>query len=295
MSDTVASEIRDIRPIYEKALLRGSYDTVVELIDGALNKGVHPLAIYQGIIVPSQIVVGELWHEGELSISEEHRTTQITIELMNRIRQRMPRKSLLHKRVVVTSLDGEMHWIGARVVSDFFYQDGWDVEFLGGGTPVDDLLRYLSKSPTDLLAVSVTMESAVQSLRDLVREIRSLSNAPRLILGGKIFQQNKELSMEFHGCSIANDPADAVKLGRKLCEVDKGQPALEQILKSIGANIQQHRKTSGLSQKELADSSGLDRAYISSLEGGKQNVTIGALVKLAAALDISIFELIKQP
>jgi transcriptional regulator with XRE-family HTH domain len=47
-----------------------------------------------------------------------------------------------------------------------------------------------------------------------------------------------------------------------------------------------------MSQQDLADGSGLDRAYISSVENGKQNVTIGAVFKLSDALDIALEDLL---
>jgi ribosome-binding protein aMBF1 (putative translation factor) len=71
------------------------------------------------------------------------------------------------------------------------------------------------------------------------------------------------------------------------------QQSLNQILSVIGSKIRLYRNSREMSQKDLADKSGLDRAYISSLESGKQNLTIGAMVKLAHALEVTLDELIK--
>jgi len=62
----------------------------------------------------------------------------------------------------------------------------------------------------------------------------------------------------------------------------------------VGSRIQQTRKSKGWSQKELGDSAGLDRTYISAVEHGKQNLTLGALKRLADALDVSIEALISN-
>jgi transcriptional regulator with XRE-family HTH domain len=48
--------------------------------------------------------------------------------------------------------------------------------------------------------------------------------------------------------------------------------------------VQELRSARGWTQQELADAAGLDRTYISGLEHGKQNPTIGALLRLATAL-----------
>jgi transcriptional regulator with XRE-family HTH domain len=47
-----------------------------------------------------------------------------------------------------------------------------------------------------------------------------------------------------------------------------------------------------LTQQELADAAGLDRTYISGLEHGKQNPTIGALLRLATALETPLDRLV---
>jgi len=44
----------------------------------------------------------------------------------------------------------------------------------------------------------------------------------------------------------------------------------------------------------LASSCGLDRTYISAVEHGKQNLTIGAAVKLADALNTSLVSLLSH-
>ena len=43
-----------------------------------------------------------------------------------------------------------------------------------------------------------------------------------------------------------------------------------------------------MTQQDLATASELDRTYISALEQGKQNVTFGAVLRIAKALNISL-------
>ena len=47
-----------------------------------------------------------------------------------------------------------------------------------------------------------------------------------------------------------------------------------------------------MSQQDLAQAADLDRAYLSSVEHGKQNISIGAISKLAKALNLTIEELL---
>lgn len=64
--------------------------------------------------------------------------------------------------------------------------------------------------------------------------------------------------------------------------------------KTIGAKIAALRKAQGLTQKELAEKSELDRTYIVRVESGSINIGVEILAKIADALDTEI-ELVKAP
>ncbi|MDF2925908.1 MAG: Xre family transcriptional regulator [Paenibacillaceae bacterium] len=60
------------------------------------------------------------------------------------------------------------------------------------------------------------------------------------------------------------------------------------IRKEFGQRIKSLRARSGVSQEWLADRSGLDRTYISSMERGERNVSLINIQKIAAALNVTI-------
>lgn len=60
---------------------------------------------------------------------------------------------------------------------------------------------------------------------------------------------------------------------------------------SVGQRIRTIRKTKGLTQQQLAELSGLDDAYIGSMERGERNFSIDTLEKVILALEIPAAEL----
>lgn len=56
----------------------------------------------------------------------------------------------------------------------------------------------------------------------------------------------------------------------------------------VGSNVKRLRIAAGITQAELADLVGVDRAYISGLEQGNRNSTIVSLWHVAQALDAPI-------
>jgi len=68
---------------------------------------------------------------------------------------------------------------------------------------------------------------------------------------------------------------------------------MAQISKKLGGNIKRIRDKNGMTQGDICRAVGMDRSYMSAIENGKKNVTLGVLEKLAKALDVSVDELLK--
>jgi transcriptional regulator with XRE-family HTH domain len=64
---------------------------------------------------------------------------------------------------------------------------------------------------------------------------------------------------------------------------------------TFGGNVRRYRKKAGLSQATLAVRIGVDRAHVSSMERGLQNVTLLTLWHTAEALAVSPHLLLVEP
>lgn len=62
----------------------------------------------------------------------------------------------------------------------------------------------------------------------------------------------------------------------------------------FGQRVRSLRIERGLSQEDLAEKSGLDRTYISSLERGKRNVSLRNISAIALALQLTLAELFTE-
>jgi transcriptional regulator with XRE-family HTH domain len=62
----------------------------------------------------------------------------------------------------------------------------------------------------------------------------------------------------------------------------------EDVRRMVGRNVKRLRIAAGLSQAELAQRMGVDRAYVSGLELGQRNPTIVTLWHLAEALGVKL-------
>lgn len=71
----------------------------------------------------------------------------------------------------------------------------------------------------------------------------------------------------------------------------------EDVRHTVGRNVKRLRMAADLSQAELAERMGVDRAYVSGLDLGQRNPTVVTLWHISKALGVklkSFFEEIKQ-
>ena len=65
------------------------------------------------------------------------------------------------------------------------------------------------------------------------------------------------------------------------------------LVESFGVVLQKVRTQVGMSQEELSNRSGLHRTYISDIERGMRNVSLRNIEKLAKALGVPAWQLIR--
>jgi methanogenic corrinoid protein MtbC1/DNA-binding XRE family transcriptional regulator len=284
--------IKKLRSEYSQAVLAGYAEEAHLVISRGLAGGIIPSRLYLDVLMPVQVEIGARWHRGEVSIPQEHIATQITLRQMGRLRAMLKTRLKLGLQAVVSSVEGDQHFIGAQAVADFLVVDGWEVDFLGADVPTDHLVPFARAKRAHLVCVSVSLNSLAGAATRLVAELHKLPDPPKVLVGGAAFLNDPALldSVKADGCAV--DPLQAVTLARQLCGLLNSKNALDMFLRKLGNSIHEYRKLRGMSQQDLAKEAELDRAYISAVEHGKQNISIGAIAKLAKALDVSIEEVL---
>jgi transcriptional regulator with XRE-family HTH domain len=67
------------------------------------------------------------------------------------------------------------------------------------------------------------------------------------------------------------------------------------IRRIFGANLRRYRTVAGLSQEAVAERMGVDRAHVSSMERGQQNVTLLTMWHASQAVGVRPAQLLDEP
>ena len=195
-----------------RLLLKGERHLASRLILDAVDSGVEVKEIYLHVFQSSQREIGRLWQLNRVSVAQEHYCTAATQLIMAQLYPLIFRTEKNGRRIVATSIGGELHEIGIRIITDFFEMEGWDTYYLGANSPTNAILQALSDRGADVLAVSATMTFHIRAVENLIAAVRASEDlkAVKIMVGGYPFNIEPELWKRVGADAYAADASDAV-------------------------------------------------------------------------------------
>jgi MerR family transcriptional regulator, light-induced transcriptional regulator len=279
--------------LYVRALLNGDDEAAFELIHQMVLAR-RPLGdVYLSLITPALVEIGQLWCDGEIGVGLEKLASHLVLKHMDRLRgmhssegQRFP------QRILVACVEGELHCIGARMVADLLDIEGWPVDFLGADVPTPALIETVKIRRPHLVALSVRTSSGLDHARRVVGELRTMTDEPRILLGGQAMTRNEWPSDGT--CVVARNAVEGLQLASKLLKGGRPKAVLKEYLIGLGRRVRDLRNKKGWTQEQLADAARLTRVSIVAVEGGKQNISMDVVLRLANSLGTSPEDLLSR-
>jgi hemerythrin-like metal-binding protein len=172
---------------YLQRLLEGDLRGCGLIVQRLLAEGISFKELYLNLFQRSMYRTGELWMKNQISVATEHLATSITLSMMSLTHPVLfnsPRKG---KKAIVTCVGGELHQIGAHMVSDTLELHGWNSYFLGANTPVDGLLEMIGEKQPDVLCLSVSLSSHMAQFKETVKKTHDRFPDLDILAGGQAF------------------------------------------------------------------------------------------------------------
>ena len=198
-------------------VLQGRRQQCREIFEDFRQRCAAPVQLFSELLWPAMETVERLYREDRINTAAEHMATRINRQLVDQVRQHLDHSEPRHKRVVVVCGDGEPEELGAQITADIFDADGWEVFFVGGGAPNDEIISLLGELRPDLLLIYGTTPQGVPGARQLIDTLREIGtcNTMNVMISGGVFNRADGLWEEINGDLFDPSAVDALRIANQ--------------------------------------------------------------------------------
>ncbi len=168
----------------------------------------HSTTVFDQIVSPTLREVGTRWHEGEMSIAQEHFATQ-RLGKFTRDLMQLASSSNAASKVVLGAFADDEHEVGLLGLGLRLSTWGFRPIFLGAKTPPGAIRNAVESVAPGLVALSVTLTPERARARELIDDYANACGDVPWLVGGAGVRPLAKL-IEEHGGLV--DPGEPVAL-----------------------------------------------------------------------------------
>ncbi len=199
-------------------LLGGRRAECFQLMSHAIDEGMPADALLCDVVWPAMSQVQRLYDDDRINVAVEHMASRIVRAVANQLQPHLRSKPACGRRVLVTSADTTSDELGGQILADLFQAEGWEVFFLGGGVPDDEVLASVGQLRPHVLLIYGALPEAVANTRAMIERIRDVGVCPdmNVVLSGGIFNRADGLWVELGADAFAPTPREVLALATQL-------------------------------------------------------------------------------
>jgi methylmalonyl-CoA mutase cobalamin-binding domain/chain len=169
----------------KEAVVRFDIDNIRTLAEEALSQGV---SAYDGVIngmAKGMDVVGQKYQLGEYFLPELVMAGETFKEGMKVFGVHLkPSEMGAQGRVVIGTVEGDLHDIGKNIVASLVEASGFKVDDLGVDVTANSFLAKSREASADVVAMSALLSTTFPHMREVVDAIRKAQLHSKIIVGG---------------------------------------------------------------------------------------------------------------
>jgi MerR family transcriptional regulator, light-induced transcriptional regulator len=155
-----------LEAVLDRAIVRLGYSGLIEKLAG-----------------PLITAIGEEWHEGNMTVAQEHAAT-VTIRAFIEKHVRQYPISNCEPTIVITTPAGQIHELGAILATAVAKKVGWNVVYLGASLPAAEIVGAVVQSGASALALSISYPADDPYLPTEFLTIRQLAGEDLTVFAG---------------------------------------------------------------------------------------------------------------
>jgi len=211
-----------------EAVVQFDDDRAVQLSEKAVEQGVDPLKAIQEGLCRGMDKVGDLFQQGVYFVPE----VLVCADAMNaglevfRPYLEKHRQSMKKGKVLIGTIEGDVHEIGKSLVAMMLDIGGFEVKDLGVDVPLERFLSEHKKERHDIIAISALMSTTMLKMPEFIKGIKHADSSAIIMVGGAPLSHG--LAKQFGADGYAEDAKSAIIEARRILPVsDTASPPIQ--------------------------------------------------------------------
>ena len=195
-----------------EAILKGDTDKATDVAKRGLDEGLNPLELMDKGFIPGINQVGDLFETGRLFLPQLVYSATAMEKATEIINAAIPEeKAAVTGKVVVGTVEGDVHDIGKTIVVALFKANGFEVLDIGRDVPIDRFIDEAEKFGANIIGSSTLLTTTMAAQKQLEQDLKKagLREKYKTIVGGAPVTQR--WADRIGADAYAQDAGDGVK------------------------------------------------------------------------------------
>ena len=199
------------------AILDGNTDKATDVAKRGLDEGLNPLELMDKGFIPGINQVGDLFETGRLFLPQLVYSATAMEKATEIINAAIPEeKASVNAKVVVGTVEGDVHDIGKTIVVALFKANGFEVLDIGRDVPIERFINEAEKFGANIIGSSTLLTTTMAGQKQLEQDLKKagLREKYKTIVGGAPVTQR--WADRIGADAYAQDAGDGVKKVKEL-------------------------------------------------------------------------------
>ncbi len=202
-----------------QSILEGDTEKAIDLARRSIEAKIHPLDAISKGFVNGINSIGEQFGRGEAFLPElvmAGEAMKAAVHVLEPELARLGSQREILGRVVLATVEGDIHEIGKSLVGTMLNAAGFEVHDLGVDIPSDVIIKKAISVNADIIGMSALLTTTMVRQQEVIQELDQEGLRPRfkVLIGGAPI--TREWFTKINADGYSEDAISAVKVARQL-------------------------------------------------------------------------------
>jgi len=207
----------DIIEDIKASIINMDGDKAKELTQKAIGESLEAIKILNEGLIPAMEVVGKEYEEDKKFIPEMLLAAEAMKGALALLRPLLAKSKVKTAgKVVMGTVEGDVHDIGQNLVSTMLEGGGFEVSSLGTDVSTEEFVTAVKEESPDIIGMSALLTTTMLHMKDVVDALieNGLRDKVKVMVGGACL--NQQFADDYGADGFAPDASSAVRLAKRL-------------------------------------------------------------------------------